>query len=44
MRKNQLISILSLAERIAKSGSKLPLNFSESVEKFKKELDSLESK
>jgi hypothetical protein len=42
MRKEQLISIISLAERMLASGSKLPSNFTLSLEKFRLELKGLE--
>ncbi len=42
MRKQQLTNIISLAERMLKNGSKLPSNFTLSLQKFKAELKALE--
>ena len=42
MRKQQLINIISLAERMLENGSKLPTNFNLSLQKFKLELKGLE--
>jgi hypothetical protein len=42
MRKQELISIISLGERMLQGGSKLPTNFVLSLEKFRLELKGLE--
>jgi hypothetical protein len=42
MRKQELISIISLGERMLASGSKLPTNSNLSLQKFKLELKGLE--